>query len=109
MEHRLQPKQIIRPHLESGKKELEIRVCDEKRKLVAIGDILVFDFGNQEYRRRVTAVRTYSSFDDMLNHEEPLRIMPGWSKDQVLDGLRNIYTKDKESLGVYVFELETAP
>ena len=109
MEHWVRPKRIILSGIKSGKKQLEIRVCDEKRKQVRIGDVLVFDFGDQEHRRKVVAIRQYETFSKMLMDEDSARIMPGWTKQAILTGLNSIYTKEKESLGVLVFELEAIP
>ena len=109
MKHRLRPKRIILPGIKSGKKQLEIRVCDEKRMRVQVGDVLIFDFSDQEYHRVVTAIRQYESFMSMLANEDTARIMPGWTTPAILTGLRSIYSKKKEALGVLVFELETIP
>ena len=107
MEHTLRPKRIILSGIKSGEKQLEIRVRDEKRARIREGDVLVFDFGDQEYRRKVTSIRHYDSFATMLSKEDTSRIMPGWTKEAILNGLRNIYSKEKESYGVLVFELGT--
>lgn len=106
MEHVLRPKRIILSGIRSGAKQLEIRVNDEKRKRVQVDDVLVFDFGDQAYRRRVTDMRRYDSFEDAIIAEDPSRIMPGWSKESILTALQSIYTKEKELLGVLVFEME---
>ena len=107
MEHILRPKRVILSGIRSGRKQLEIRVCDDKRALVRVGDMLVFDFGDQEYRRKVTSIRRYDSFVAMLAIEDISRIMPGWTKEAILNGLQSIYSKEKEQLGVLVFELGT--
>ncbi len=91
-------------HFQSCAKDLEIRVADPKRKRVRVGDVIVF---NNRFHRRVIAISRYSSFEEMLKSEDSNRIVPGWSAEQILSGLRKIYNQNKERLGVLVFELET--
>lgn len=96
----------ILPLIINGRKSLEIRVADEKRKGVRTGDLITF---NHKTTRRVVRVCGYLSFSEMLEKEQHEKIMPGWSKDHILAGLREIYPEIKENLGVLVFELQVDP
>ncbi|MCC2631253.1 MAG: hypothetical protein K0S38_1062, partial [Candidatus Paceibacter sp.] len=62
-------------------------------------------FSNQ-HQRRVKAMRRYASFAEMVSNEDSNRIMPEYSPERIISGLRQIYPPDKERLGVLVFELE---
>ncbi len=42
----------------------------------------------------------------MVLSEDSDLILPGWSEEQVLLGLQDIYTPEQERLGVLVLELE---
>ena len=68
-----------------------------------VGDTIVFA---EKYRRRVKAIHSYTSFSGMLLQEDPNRIMPGWTRSMIMEGLRRVYSPDREALGVLVFELE---
>lgn len=96
-------KDFVLPYIANGSKRLEIRVADEKRKKVQVGDSIVFC---ELHRRVVKAIRRYDSFAQMLEAEDPNWIMPGYSPKQILTGLRQFYNPGKESLGILVFELE---
>lgn len=101
--HQFEVKDYMLPFIQNGRKSLEIRVADEKRKMVHSGDSITF---NNTVTRKVVMVRGYLSFVDMLEQENPEKIMPGWGKDKILKGLRDIYPDTKENLGVLVFELQ---
>lgn len=79
-------------------------MADEKRLKIQVGDYIVFD---NTYRRKVVSIRRYETFERMLDSEQIERIMPGKTKEEILAGLRNIYSPEKESLGVLVFGLGT--
>jgi ASC-1-like (ASCH) protein len=51
-------------------------------------------------------MRRYASFAEMVSNEDSNRIMPEYSPERIISGLRQIYPPDKERLGVLVFELE---
>lgn len=95
-------KKITLPHIESGIKDLEIRLANQINLDIKIGDAIIF---NDIYRIRVIDIRRYTNFEEMLNTENWTRIMPDWSKEEILKGLRGIYPPEKENLGVLVFEL----
>lgn len=92
--------------IKNGRKSIEVRVADEKRKKVKKGDLITF---NHKITRKIVRVCGYLSFEEMLEAEEPERIMPGWSKKRILKGLGEIYTTAKENQGVLVFELQVDP
>ena len=101
MEHEWRVKRPVL-HLFNQGKELEIRVKARFFEDVRPGDSIVF---NQEVRRRVIAVRRYSSFKEMLGNEDVQKILPGRSASETLILLQQIYPFEQERRGVYVFEL----
>lgn len=101
--HQFSVKAHILPVIKTGRKSLEIRVADEKRKKVQEGDSITF---NHQSTRKITAIRRYPSFVAMLRVEDPEKIMPRWTPSQILVDLREIYNRKQEALGVLVFELQ---
>lgn len=96
-------KGFILPSFAEGK-DLEVRVKSRFVSSIRVGDILIF---NNSIRRRVKAMRGYSDFHNMLQHENYKRLYPrASSKDWLLNALRSIYPRDREEAGVVVFELE---
>lgn len=91
--------------LKSGEKSLEIRVGYSQIKKVLQGDTVTFEnYGPNEFD--VKRVAVYDSFKRMLEVEGVDRVLPGMTFNGALHTLQEIYPKDKESLGVYVFELK---
>ena len=91
--------------LKSGEKSLEIRVGYSQIKKVHQGDTITFEnYGPNEFA--VKRVAVYDSFKRMLEVEDVDHVLPGMTFNGALRTLHEIYPKDKESLGVYVFELK---
>ncbi len=91
--------------LKNGSKSLEVRVGYPQIKKVEQGDIITFEnYGPNEFD--VLRVSVYGSFKRMLEVEGVDHVLPGMTFNRALRTLRNIYPKDRESLGVYVFELK---
>src|SRR5205807_3673231 len=59
-----------------GTKTVEVRVAYESMKKIRSGMEIVFHSGDEACLTRVRDVRTYSSFDDLLDHED-LRAIGG--------------------------------
>ena len=94
--------------LKSGSKSLEIRVGYSQIKKVKQGDVITFEnYGVNEFD--VLHVRVYDSFKRMLEVEGVNNVLPGMTFDGALRTLCNIYPKEKESLGVYAFQLRLKP
>lgn len=90
--------------INNGIKTLEIRVGYPDIKRVRKGDTITFkDYSNIKFE--VIRVTRYEDFPDMLDNEDSTKAIPGVSKYKALDMYQEIYPDEKESLGVYVFEL----
>lgn len=102
MEHTFFVKGFILPLFAEGK-DLEVRVDNRHVRLVAVGDILVF---NNVVRRKVKAIRKYSDFTSMLQVENYKRLFPKAKNEEcLLSALLGIYSKSQELRGIFVFEL----
>lgn len=94
-----------------GKKTIEVRLNDAKRKLISIGDEIIFsnrDNINQTIIKRVKDLRLYNSFTEMANNENC--VLAGFNKgftvEEVVDCYHTYYTLEEEQqFGVLVIEL----
>lgn len=91
-----------------GTKTIEVRVGYPSIRRIQEGQDLTFVSGEQRVPTRVKRVTEYSSFDEMLDHEDPLSIGGelGESKEELLSVIRGIYPLEKERLGVLALEIE---
>jgi ASC-1-like (ASCH) protein len=101
--HTIFVKKFLLPHIENGKKDLEVRVKNSMTCIVEVGDTLFF---NRQVRMRVTAIREYRTFEEMSENESTERICPGVAKETLMTGLRSFYPPRAEAAGVIVFELK---
>ncbi|WP_028924822.1 ASCH domain-containing protein [Pseudonocardia acaciae] len=102
-------KQYLR-QIATGDKTVEVRVAYPKNRKLAAGDLLAFVSGDETCLTRIVRVSEYSTFEDMLDTEEPVRI--GFGEDEtravMLETIREIYPPEKERLGVLAVEVELA-
>ena len=101
MQREIWVKRNILPLFGQGR-DLEVRVRTRFFENVGIDDILTI---NNRLRRRIKAIRRYRNFVELLQSEEPKRILPGSTKLEILVLLREIYPSELERKGVMVFEL----
>lgn len=94
-----------------GKKTIEVRLNDAKRKLLAIGDEILFsnrDNPNQTIVKKVADLRLYNSFAEMANNENCVLagFNKGYTVEEVVDCYYTFYTIEEEKrFGVLVIEL----
>lgn len=99
-------KQKFLDFIKSGRKTLEVRVGYDSIKTVKPGERVSFCSREESEVVRIKDVRKYGSFEAMLEHESPERIVPGKDVASLLRLLRDIYPPDRERLGVVVLEIE---
>ncbi|MFG2228360.1 ASCH domain-containing protein [Streptomyces sp. NPDC048644] len=94
----------------TGAKTIEVRVGYAKICKVAVGDSLRFTSSDGSLFTRITAVKEYKSFDEMLDAEDNTGIgEAGMTRDQLLAACRDIYPPEKEALGVFALHLAPLP
>lgn len=98
----------IIPFIRDGSKTLEVRTSQRFFSDVEVGDIIIFSHCTCTTSCKVNGIRTYRDFEEMLGTEDPSKIMPGWTSKQVLEGLRDLYSRSFEALGVVVFEIKVS-
>ncbi len=100
---------IKRPYFDAimkGEKTLEVRVGYGNIKRIRTGDLIELETSQTSGLVRVTDLRTYDSFVDMLEFEPWQQIVPNArDKAQALRMLQDIYPSNKEALGIYVFQI----
>ena len=93
------------PYLEqilAGAKTVEVRVGYPNIVRLQAGDQIKL---NDQHVVAIRRIARYDSFAALLAQEEPARIAPDLTPDELLAALREIYPSEKEALGVVALEL----
>ena len=80
-------------------KDIEIRINDEKRRKLKIGDIItIINRGNNDaFKVKITNLEYFSSFNDCINNYDLKRLYNDKiTSDEFLDLLYKFYTKEDE-------------
>lgn len=108
MTHYMKLQPVPFDKIAEGKKKIELRLFDEKRKKISVGDILVF--GNNENLDLITAtvkaLHTFSDFTELYKTLPP--ILCGYEESEEADptDMERYYTKEKiKEYGVVGIEL----
>lgn len=94
--------------IKNGIKTLEVKVGYPYIKRVREGDTITFA-EYSDVRFEVIRITRYESLQDMLNSENSYKAIPGVTKHEALNLYQKTYPKEKEALGIYVFELKKQP
>lgn len=111
MEHEMKLQPEYFNFILNGTKRIEIRLNDEKRQQIKIGDTIRFlkePELEEIFNARVTGLLRYNSFDDMFKDFE-IEILSDKSmtKEQLKNVLEQFYTKEKqEQYGVLGIRIE---
>ncbi|MBO8175292.1 MAG: ASCH domain-containing protein [Thermococcus sp.] len=92
--------------IKNGKKKIEVRLYDEKRRRLKRGDIILVN--NGDLKLKVKDIRTYNSFRELLLKEGFKNVIPmASSLEEALRELYNIYSPEEEKKwGVVAIEIE---
>ncbi|HDH45360.1 MAG TPA: ASCH domain-containing protein [Thermococcus sp.] len=105
MERQMGLKEEYLDLIRDGKKKVEGRLYDEKRRQINPGDTIVFE---GKLKVRVKSIRKYPSFKEMLEREGIERVLPG--VHNIEEGVRiyrQFYTEEEEKkYGVVAIEIE---
>lgn len=85
--------------IKSGNKQVEVRLFDEKRKNISLGDIIEFVILPKQENTlqvRVVELKNYSTFHELYK-DIPFEEMgcEGWTMEKMLEGTYDIYTPDQ--------------
>jgi len=83
-----------------GKKKVEVRLNDEKRRKIEVGDTIEFikvPDHNETLRVQVIELRRYDTFNEMYE-DVPFENFDceGWTLDEMIKGTYEIYSQEQE-------------
>ena len=111
MEHEMKLQPEYYNFILNGTKRIEIRLYDEKRQQIKIGDVIKFlkePELNDSFNAKVICLLRYNSFEEMFNDFD-ISILSDESmtKDELISVLEQFYTKEKqEKYGVLGIRIE---
>lgn len=93
-----------------GKKKVEMRLFDEKRKKLNVGDRIIFTeqgFEQNKIRVKITNLNKFSSFDELYNFYKDKTLL-GYEDGQTAkpEDMGKYYTKQEQKDGVLAIEFE---
>ncbi len=86
--------------IKEGKKTVEVRLNDEKRRKIKVGDYIEFlkiPERNETLKVSVISLSTYETFEAMYK-DIPFKKFDcaGWTMKEMIDGTYEIYTPEQE-------------
>lgn len=105
----LQPKYFN--YIKNGTKRIELRLYDEKRQQIAIGDTIEFTEADNEaekFEAKVIGLLRYATFSDLFNDFNiDMLADSSMTKDELLGVMEEFYTPEKQQeYGVVGIRLE---
>lgn len=96
-EMNLQPKYF--DFMKDGTKRIELRLHDEKRSQIELGDIIEFSKSeNDKLKAEVIGLLRYNSFKDLFeDFDISILADASMTKDELLDVLSEFYTLEKQA------------
>ncbi|PEJ28468.1 hypothetical protein CN677_27155 [Bacillus pseudomycoides] len=98
--------------IEEGKKIFEVRLNDEKRRKIKVGDIIEFiqvPEENKTLQVKVLELCKYDTFKEMYENI-PFHLFDceGWTLDEMINGTYEIYTPEQEKIwGTLAIKIQT--
>ena len=100
MEHEMKLQPEYYNFILNGTKRIEIRLFDEKRQQIKIGDTIKFlkePELKESFNARVIGLLRYNSFDDMFkDFDISILSDKSMTKEELLGVLEQFYTKEKQ-------------
>ena len=95
--------------IKEGKKDIEMRLFDERRKNIKVGDHILFTNNEtkEELEVVVISLKTFKDFEELYQHFDKNRL--GYLEDEIADPKdMNIYYDDEriKKYGVLAIEIE---
>ena len=89
-------------HILEGRKTVEVRVGYSNIRRLKPGDELLL---NDLHRYVIHRIAWYSTFGELLETEDHLKIAPDLTLDELKKAFGEIYPSEKEALGVAALEI----
>lgn len=101
MKHEMKLQQKYYDFIKRGTKRIEIRLFDEKRQKIKIGDTIKFlkeDNQDESFEVKVIGLLRYNSFEDMFkDFDISVLSDKSMTKDELISALEKFYTKEKQA------------
>lgn len=95
--------------IKEGSKTVEVRLLDEKRKQLEVGDTIIFTNNetNEQLEKEIVGIKTFPTFNCLYDSYDSILLgARGYSKEQYSNSMNKIYSKEKElHYGVLAIEL----
>ncbi len=86
--------------VKSGIKNVEVRVNDEKRRKLKVGDTLIFlkrPLEDESIKAIVEGLEYYDNFKELVNHYDMKRIyLEEYTKEMYLKEMERFYTEEEQ-------------
>ena len=86
--------------VKKGVKDIEVRVNDEKRRKLHVGDSLIFlkrPLEDESITKKVKSLEYYNNFDELVEHYDMKRIyLDGYTKEMYLKEMARFYTQEEQ-------------
>lgn len=100
--------------IKEGKKKVEVRLNDDKRRAIKVGDTIKFikvPEKNEVLEVEVSGLHNYSTFRAMYEELSFVDLgCEGWTMEEMLEGTYEIYSKEQEvewgTLAIDIIEIE---
>ena len=111
MKHEMKLQERYYDYILNGTKRIEIRLFDEKRRQIKIGDKIKFlkePELNESFNAKVIGLLRYNSFEDMFkDFDISILSDKSMTKEELISVLEQFYTKEKqEKYGVLGIRIE---
>ncbi len=84
-----------------GIKDVEVRVNDEKRRKLKVGDTLIFlkrPLDDEEIRTTITFLDYYDNFTELVEHYEMKRLyLESYTKEMWLQEMKRFYSDEEQA------------
>lgn len=84
-----------------GHKKIEMRLNDEKRSKIQVGDTIIFSkepLGNERIDTKVISLKKFDSFEEMVNYYDIKHLAPkGVTKEELINDLNKYYPLEKQN------------
>lgn len=95
--------------IKSGQKTIELRLFDEKRSLIKIGDEIIFNCGQETLCAKVSALHKFENFEELYRSLDLLRCgyLPEELANAKADDMNEYYPPEKQQkYGVVGIEIK---
>ena len=100
MEHEMKLQPEYFSFILNGTKRIEIRLFDEKRRKIKLGDTIKFlkePNLDDSFRAKVIGLLIYNSFEDMFkDYDISILSDESMTKDELIEILEQFYTREKQ-------------